>query len=79
MKPGSVLSNFSDKTKISNNSILKTQNSKLQSISTNSQYSQKNRFYQKSILTSNICLDENNVVSNLNNACENKNFSQKPK
>lgn len=76
LKPGSVLSNFSDKTKFSNNSILKTQNSKLQSISTNSQYSQKNRFYQKSILTSNICLDENNVISNLNNVSENKNFSQ---
>lgn len=73
LKPGSVLSNYSDKSKFSNNqSLIKNQNSKLPSLSSNSQYSQKNRFYQKSIMTSNICLDQNNVKIQKVNITDNK-------
>ena len=73
LKPGSVLSNYSDKSKFSNNqSLIKNQNSKLHSLSSNSQYSQKNRFYQKSIMTSNICLDQNSVKIQKVNITDNK-------
>lgn len=73
LKPGSVLSNYSDKSKFSNNqSLIKNQNSKLHSLSSNSQYSQKNRFYQKSIMTSNICLDQNSVKIQKVNISDNK-------